>query len=109
MDSYAGWKIGELAVLKEGLRQKVNALELCHGCERICECEEGTVNGAQRVWLCATCWRESRVKVECVVGTSWWRSSRSEAIYSALVAATQASVASLSSSASIVWQGESGI
>ena len=45
----------ELKEMKENIRRSVNALELCWGCERICECKQQTVDDAAPVWLCIRC------------------------------------------------------
>lgn len=50
-------EIRELTRMKENIRRSVDALELCWGCERICECEEGMVDDAAPVWLCTECRR----------------------------------------------------
>ena len=45
----------ELKELRENVLRTVNSLELCWGCERVCECEEWAVKQEVVVWLCRDC------------------------------------------------------
>ena len=45
----------ELKEMRENIRQKINSLELCWSCQKICECEQWLVNESVPVWLCGQC------------------------------------------------------
>ena len=45
----------ELQEMKENVRRSILALELCHRCERITECEPTLADDAPPVWLCRHC------------------------------------------------------
>lgn len=47
----------ELKEMREHIRRSVDSLELCAGCQRICECEQAKVDESL-IWLC----------IECVLG-----------------------------------------
>ena len=65
--------IQELTQMRENIR-RMRSLELCWGCERICECEEGIVDDAAPVWLCGECQRRVSVGVRYVGKASLHRS-----------------------------------
>jgi len=57
----AGSRFGELKQMRENICRSVNSLELCWGCDRICECERWLINESLPVWLCHEC----LVEVSC--------------------------------------------
>ena len=69
-------EIRELIRMKENVRRSIQALELCWSCERICECEEGTVDDAAPAWLCAECRERVHVNVKPCGGASLRHSLR---------------------------------
>ena len=58
----------ELKQLRDHISEIVNSLELCSGCERICECEQLLVNEAVPVWLCNECLLEFPWRLENLSG-----------------------------------------
>lgn len=54
----------ELRRERENIRLSVNSLELCWGCDRVCECEQWLVNEATPVWLCLECTFEAAYRLE---------------------------------------------
>jgi hypothetical protein len=44
----------ELKVMRDKVSRTINALELCWGCQRVCECKQWFINGSAR-WLCGEC------------------------------------------------------
>lgn len=55
---------GELKQLRDNICRTVNSLELCWGCERICECEQWLVNEAVPIWLCIECLSEVSYRLQ---------------------------------------------
>jgi hypothetical protein len=45
----------ELKTLRENVSRIVQSLELCWGCERICQCEQWIVKQEVALWLCKDC------------------------------------------------------
>ena len=45
----------ELKALRENVSRIVNSLELCWGCERICQCGQWVVKQEVVLWLCNEC------------------------------------------------------
>ena len=45
----------ELKKLRDNVSRMVNSLELCWGCERVCECEQWAVKQDVALWLCRDC------------------------------------------------------
>jgi hypothetical protein len=84
-----------LGEMKANVRRSLHSLEMCWGCERICECERGRVDAdVEPVWLCCECQVRSQSTAKSATWLSWWHSSRAAVIYTALVAATQSSLPS---------------
>lgn len=44
----------QLKEMRERIRRSVNLLEVCHLCERVCECEQRWVNDVL-TWVCIEC------------------------------------------------------
>lgn len=85
----------ELGEMKANVRRSLQSLELCWGCERICECERGRVDAdVEPVWLCCECQVRSQSTAKSATWLSWWHTSRAAVIYGALVSATQSSLPS---------------
>lgn len=61
---------GELKQLRDNICRTVNSLELCWGCERICECEQWLVNEAVPVWLCIHCLSEVSFRLQKQLGVT---------------------------------------
>ena len=53
--SAAASQSAELKQMRESICRCVNSLELCWGCNRICECERWLMNESIPVWLCSDC------------------------------------------------------
>jgi hypothetical protein len=53
-------EIEELRRERSHIRSRVNALEVCWSCERICEAVAWKLEGRRRIWLCNRCAREQR-------------------------------------------------
>lgn len=83
----------ELMQMKENIHRSVYGLEMCLGCERVCECEERMTEGVQHAWHCATCRKEAPLRVKPSFGSSLWRSSKMDS-NNALADATRDSVLS---------------
>jgi hypothetical protein len=45
----------ELKEMRDNIHRSVNSLELCSGCDRICECEKWIRNTGLIAWLCFDC------------------------------------------------------
>ncbi len=45
----------ELKEMRENIHRSVNSLEICAGCDRICECEQWARDGGALRWLCFEC------------------------------------------------------
>ncbi len=54
----------ELKHMRETVSRIVNSLELCWGCDRICECEQWVANETVPVWLCIECFPEVTYRLE---------------------------------------------
>ena len=54
--------------MRNHVSRTVNSLELCWGCERICECEEWLINEAVPVWVCIDCLAKVSFKLEKLSG-----------------------------------------
>jgi len=54
----------ELKGMRDSVNRNVNSLELCWGCDRICECEHWVANDTLRVWLCMDCSAEVAYRLE---------------------------------------------
>jgi hypothetical protein len=58
----------ELARMRDNVCRKINALELCWYCDRICECEQSFINESFPVWLCGKCSPEVSYRLEKLTG-----------------------------------------
>ena len=58
----------ELRHMRETVSRTVNSLELCWGCDRICECEQWVANESVPVWLCIECLSEVAYRLETSSG-----------------------------------------
>lgn len=54
----------ELRCMRNSVARIVNSLELCCGCDRICECEQWIANETVPVWLCIECYSEFAYRLE---------------------------------------------
>ena len=58
----------ELKCMRDTVTRIVNSLELCWGCDRICECEQWVANETVPVWLCIECLSEVAYRLEKTSG-----------------------------------------
>ncbi|MBI2815970.1 MAG: hypothetical protein HYX72_03425 [Acidobacteria bacterium] len=58
----------ELRHMRETVSRTVNLLELCWGCDRVCECEQWVANESVPVWLCIECLSEVACRLETSSG-----------------------------------------
>jgi hypothetical protein len=58
----------KLRKMRETVSRIVNSLELCWGCDRVCECEQWIANGTVPVWLCMECLSEVACRLETSSG-----------------------------------------
>jgi hypothetical protein len=54
--------------MRDTVSRTVNALELCWGCDRVCECEQWVANESVPVWLCIECLSEVAYRLEKASG-----------------------------------------
>ncbi len=48
-------ELKDLQEMRENIRHRVGALELCWSCQRVSDCQPALVDDAAPVWLCRDC------------------------------------------------------